>query len=481
MNMAENIIIIGAGPGGYVAALRAAGLGARVTLIEKENLGGTCLNHGCIPSKIMKNSADLLLDCLKAGSMGIKISGTVSPDIRALMQRKETVLESQRKGLAGLLEKAGVNVVMGRAKIVCPGNVEIFSDREPPISVSYDKLIIAVGTVPMNVSAFPFDHKKILSSNDILSLDYIPTSLTIVGGGVIGCEFAFIFSALGCQVTIVEAMDRILPLPGVDASCSKLLLREMKKRKIKVLTDTIVTRAENKSEGLDIFLGVSPFTQPTGKLKRESIQSDVMAVCIGRSSLAKELGLENIGLETDKAGWIAVNEYMQTCVDNVYAIGDILGPAHVMLAHVAYHEGLVAAANACGQTGTSKIAMSYDAVPGAIFTMPEIGTVGLTEQQAREQGKDIETAVVNFRVLGKAHAIDQIAGEAKMIVEKGSGKVLGVHMAGPHATDLIAEAALAVRKGLTAKDLAHTIHAHPTLAEIMGETALKILGIPLHG
>ena len=169
--MAENITIIGAGPGGYVAALRAAGLGARVTLIEKENLGGTCLNWGCIPSKIMKNSADLLLSCLKAGSMGINISGTISPDIRALMQRKEKVLDVQRKGLAGLLKKAGVNVVMGRAKIVSPGNVEIVSDREESISVAYDKLIIAAGTVPMNVPAFPFDHKQILSSNNILSLD----------------------------------------------------------------------------------------------------------------------------------------------------------------------------------------------------------------------------------------------------------------------------------------------------------------------
>jgi len=479
--MAENIIIIGAGPGGYVAALRAARLGARVTLIEKEKLGGTCLNYGCIPSKIMKNSADLMLNCLKAGSLGIKISGTVSPDIRALMQRKEKVLESQRKGLAGLLEKAGINVVIGRAKIVSPGKIEIISDREDPIFLAYDKLIIAAGTVPMNVSAFPFDHEKILSSNDILSLDYIPNSLTIVGGGVIGCEFAFIFSALGCQVTIVEAMDRILPLPGVDVSCSKILLREMKKRKIKVLTDTIVTRAESKNDGLDIFLDVSPFTKPAGKLKTKSIESDVMAVCIGRSSLAEELGLENIGLETDKGGWIAVNEYMQTRVDNVYAIGDILGPDHVMLAHVAYHEGLVAAANACGQTEAPKITMSYDTVPGAIFTMPEIGTVGLTEKQAREQGMDIETAVVNFRSLGKAHAIDQIAGEAKMIVEKASGKVIGVHITGPHATDLIAEATLAISKGLTATDLAHTIHAHPTLAEVMGEAALKILGTPLHG
>jgi dihydrolipoamide dehydrogenase len=479
--MAEHIIIIGAGPGGYVAALSAAGLGAQVTLIEKENLGGTCLNHGCIPSKIMKNSADLLLSCLKAESMGIKISGSVTPDIGILMERKAKVLDGQRKGLAGLLEKAGVNVVMGRAKIVSPDKIDVVCDREDPISLAYDKLIIAAGTVPLNVSAFAFDHEKILSSNDLLALDYIPKSLTIVGGGVIGCEFAFIFSALGCQVTIVEAMDRVLPLPSVDASCSKLLLREMKKRKIKVFTNTIVARADHKDDGLDIALDVSPFTKAAGKLKTKSIESDVMAVCIGRRSVAKELGLENIGLETDESGWIAVDEYMQTIVDNVYAIGDVLGPDHVMLAHVAYHEGLVAAANACGQTGAPKTAMSYDTVPGAIFTMPEIGTVGLTEDQAREQSIDIETAVVNFRSLGKAHAIDQIAGEAKMIVEKASGKVIGVHMTGPHATDLIAEAALAVNNGLTASDLAHTIHAHPTLAEIMGEASLKILGTPLHG
>jgi dihydrolipoamide dehydrogenase len=429
----------------------------------------------------MKNSADLLLSCLKAESMGIKISGSVTPDIGILMERKAKVLDGQRKGLAGLLEKAGVNVVMGRAKIVSPDKIDVVCDREDPIALAYDKLIIAAGTVPLNVSAFAFDHEKILSSNDLLALDYIPKSLTIVGGGVIGCEFAFIFSALGCQVTIVEAMDRVLPLPSVDASCSKLLLREMKKRKIKVFTNTIVARADHKDDGLDIALDVSPFTKAAGKLKTKSIESDVMAVCIGRRSVAKELGLENIGLETDESGWIAVDEYMQTIVDNVYAIGDVLGPDHVMLAHVAYHEGLVAAANACGQTGAPKTAMSYDTVPGAIFTMPEIGTVGLTEDQAREQSIDIETAVVNFRSLGKAHAIDQIAGEAKMIVEKASGKVIGVHMTGPHATDLIAEAALAVNNGLTASDLAHTIHAHPTLAEIMGEASLKILGTPLHG
>ncbi|MCA1787204.1 MAG: FAD-dependent oxidoreductase [Desulfobacteraceae bacterium] len=207
------------------------------------------------------------------------------------------------------------------------------------------------------------------------------------------------------------------------------------------------------------------------------MSSDLMAVCIGRTPLSSDLGLETIGLDTAGPGWIPVNDRMETAVEHVYAIGDILGPARVMLAHVASHEGLVAAANAMGQDET----MAYDAVPGAIFTMPEIGTVGVSEEQARQKGLDIDIASVNFRVLGKAHAIDEIAGEAKMIVEKNTGRVLGVHIIGPHATDLIAEATLAIAKGLTAKDIAHTIHAHPTLAEIMGEVASKAIGMPVHG
>ncbi len=480
--MKNRICIIGGGPGGYTAALRAAGLGAQVTLIEKAHLGGTCLNYGCIPSKIMKHSADCLLNCLKAGSMGLQIAGSIAPDMTAIMQRKEKIVGTQRKGIAGLLQKAGVQTLSGRAKIAGKTIIDVVTKDGESLTIDYDKLIIATGTVPLDIPNFPFDHEQILSSNDILSLETIPGALTIVGGGVIGCEFACIFNALGSQVTIVEAMDRILPLPSVDANCSRLLLREMKKRKIKVLCNTVVTRAEKSESGLDITLDVSPFCSNENKQpKIHSISSQIMAVCIGRRPAAEDLGIENIGLAADKGGWIPVNEYMETGVDNVYAIGDILGPDHVMLAHVASHEGLVAGSNAAGQPGEPRVAMSYDAVPGAIFTMPEVGTVGLTEDQAKDIGIMVETATVNFRVLGKAHAIDEIAGETKMIIEKVSGKILGVHMVGPHATDLIAEAVLAVKKGLTARDLAETIHAHPTLAEIMGETALKVSGTPLHG
>jgi dihydrolipoamide dehydrogenase len=499
--MAEKIIVMGGGPGGYIAALRAASLGGEITLIEKENLGGTCLNWGCIPSKIMKNSADLFLKCLKAGQFCIKIKGNNSPDMTALMDRKEKILSTQRKGIASLLQSRGVVVEKGRGFIKSDRLVEVIFDDGQTKELAFDKLIIAVGTSPMNVPDFPFDHEKILSSNDILVLDKIPKSLTIVGGGVIGCEFAFIFSALGCEVTIVEAMSRLLPLPSVDEVCSKLLLREMKKAKIKVFCDTIVTKADTSGDGVKIFLAPSPFTDnpKPKKLKTDQISSEVMAVCIGRTPLSDGLGLENIGLGVEGPGWICANEHMETAVENVYAIGDILGPEKIMLAHVASHEGLVAAENAMeyepeqnqkpkqksDRKSDKKIKeksfMAYGVVPGAIFTMPEIGTVGLSETQARAQGYDVETTSVNFRVLGKAQAIDELAGEAKMIIEKANGKVLGVHLIGPHATDLIAEATLAIEKGLTAKEVAHTIHAHPTLAEIMGELATKASGMPLHG
>jgi dihydrolipoamide dehydrogenase len=475
----KKIIVIGGGPGGYVAALRAATLGADVTVVEKEHLGGTCLNWGCIPSKIMKNTADLLHKCRKASDLGIHVQGSVMPDMAGLMARKDKILDSQRTGIAGLLQSRKVTVEKGYGRITGNGTFQVTGDDGSTRSLDWDRLIIATGTIPMNVPDFAFDGKKILSSNHILSLDHVPESLTIVGGGVIGCEFACIFSTLGTQVTVVEAMSRLLPLPSVDASMSRVLLREMKKLKITVMCDTVVTACDTSGPGCRISLAKSPFTDnPKAKApKNSTLASDLMAVCIGRTPLSSDLGLDTIGLDTTGPGWISVNDRMETAVKHVYAIGDILGPSRVMLAHVASHEGLVAAGNAMGHNEV----MAYHAVPGAIFTMPEIGTVGLSEADALEKGLDIDTASVNFRVLGKAHAIDEIAGEAKMVVEKSSGRVLGMHLIGPHATDLIAEATLAVEKGLTAADIAHTIHAHPTLAEIMGEVASKVTGMPLHG
>lgn len=477
--MTSKIVIIGGGPGGYVAALRSAALGGEVTLIEKENLGGTCLNWGCIPSKIMRHSADIFQRFCEAGKFGITVHGDVLPDLAVLMEKKNKIIETQRKGIASLLQASHIAVEKGWGKIKCPGRVEIVFDDGNIKALEYDKLILATGTEPLNVKDFPFDHDRILSSNDILQLREIPKSMVIIGGGVIGCEFASIFSALGSDVTIVEAMSRLLPLPSVDEDCSKLLLKEMKKRKITVLCDTVVKSSVLKGDLLSIHLGLSPFTGNSGpkKLKMDVIQAQKMVVCIGRSALSKDIGLENIDLKTSPQGWIEVDNRMETSKKGVFAIGDILGPQKVMLAHVASHEGIIAAENAMGLN----CAMNYDVIPGAIFTMPEIGTVGLSESEALKKGFDIEAFSVNFRTLGKAQAIDELAGFAKMVVEKNYGKILGVQLIGAHATDLIAEATLAVQQGMTARDIAHTIHAHPTLAEIMGELSLKASGKRIHG
>ncbi len=477
--MPVKLVIIGAGPGGYVAALKAADLGAQVVIVEKENLGGTCLNHGCIPSKIMMHTAQTLSAFQRASQIGIRVDGPVVPDMERLMARKNHILETQRKGIAALLKSRGITVEQGLARLVSKGMVQVAGEDGSSKNLSYDKLILALGTRPYDVPDFPFDHEKILSSNDILALDRVPESLAIVGGGVIGCEFAFMFNALGTKVTVVEALSRPLPLPSVDSDISKLLTREMKKQKISLFCDTVVQSADTSGAGVTLSVAKSPFTDnPRAKdPKVDQIESELAAVCIGRTPLSDGMGLENIGLKPGKGGFIEVNDAMETAVENVYAIGDILGPSRIMLAHVASHEGMVAAESAMGLTSK----MAYDAVPGAIFTMPEIGTVGLSEDQATARGIDVTTTSVNFRVLGKAQAIDDIAGLAKMVIEKASGKILGVHLMGAHATDLIAEATLAVEKGLTAAELSHTIHAHPTLGEIMGETASKAAGFPIHG
>ncbi|MBF0467361.1 MAG: dihydrolipoyl dehydrogenase [Desulfamplus sp.] len=499
----KRVVVIGAGPGGYVAALRVAALGGEVTLIEKEHPGGTCLNWGCIPSKIMKTSADTYMRIKEANEFGIRFDGTATPDMTSIMARKQRIVETQRKGILSLLQHAKVSFEQGRGYIKDKGIVAVISSDkdgdEHEKQIQFDALIIATGTAPLNIPAFPFDGDSILSSNDLLNLNEIPKSIVIVGGGVIGCEFACILSALGSSVTVVEAMSRLLPLPSVDESCSVILQREMKKRKIKLITDQVVEKAEKKDGKLVVTLGISPFVDKARMEKMVKsgsqphvLQADKMAVCIGRSPLAADLGLENIGLETNEKGWIEVNKKMQTKVPGVYAIGDILGPNHIMLAHVASHEGMIAATNAMSDKNTGEtfdkdtgitdaMKMNYNAVPGAIFTMPEIGNVGLTEAGAAAQGFDVTCSTVNFRALGKAHAMGEIAGEAKIVADTATGKVLGVHITGPHATDLIAEGTLAVNLGLTVSDIAHTIHAHPTLAEIMSEAAFKGTGMAVHG
>lgn len=468
--MTEKITVFGAGPGGYAAAVKAASMGADVTLVEKHHVGGTCLNWGCIPSKIMKTTADLYLKFKNASDFGIRFDGDVSPDMQGLLKRKEKIIDTLRKGIHSLLKKHHVAFEQGCGHIKEMGRAVITNDQGKEKDITFDKLILATGAVPLEIPAFPFDGDRILSSNHLLKLNEVPQSIVIVGGGVIGCEFACILSSLGVDVTVVEALQRLLPLPSVDDTSSKILQREMKKKKIRIITGQMVESAEVIDNNLCVTLKPSPFGESikSASISPQPLVVEKMAVCIGRVPVIKNLGLGNIGLEIDGKGFLSVNDKMETSVNGIYAIGDILGPEKIMLAHVATREALVAAENAMG--GNAK--MRYDVVPGAVFTMPEIGSVGLSEAGALEKGYDIKCRQLNFRSIGKAHAMGEIAGEVKIISEAETGRILGVHITGPHATDLIAEGTLALSQGLTVKDIARTIHAHPTLAEIMGEVSL---------
>ena len=477
--MATKVTILGAGPGGYVAAVRAAQLGAAVTVVEKEQVGGTCLNWGCIPSKIMKTSAELLDKIHHADAFGIQTDGSAALDMRKLMARKQKILATQIKGIEGLLAHHKVNLVRGSARIEGPGKVSALGEDGQEQLWDWDRLIIATGSQPFSVPAFPFDGQRILSSDHILGIEEVPASILIVGGGVIGCEFACILAAMGAKVTVVEALDRMLPLPSVDAGCSKVLEREMKKRKIKFFVNRVVESIEQDESGLTATIGPSPFAENLKEKDKRpvTVQVSQALVCIGRSPNTRGIGLSRIGLETDAKGWIPVDARMQTGVANVYAIGDVLGPERVMLAHVASTEAMVAAENAMG---ADRI-MEYSAAPGAIFTMPEVACVGLSEAQANDQGLDVRSDTVMFRTIGKAQVIGELAGQATIVSDAGSGRVLGVHIIGPHATDLLGEGTLAVANEMGVGDIANTIHAHPTLAEIMVEVGLKAQGKALHG
>lgn len=481
--MATRLTIIGAGPGGYVAAVRAAQLGAEVTVIERENVGGTCLNWGCIPSKIMITTAGMLEHIHKAGAYGLDLPETPGASAKVnmprLMDRKNEVIKTQTKGILDLFQHHKVRHLAGDAYIKEPGRVAVRSAEGEETEVEWDRLVIATGTRPFEIPSLPFDGEDVLSSNHALCLESVPESILIVGGGVIGCEFACMLAGLGAKVTVVEALDRLLPLPSVDEECSKTLTREMKKKKIGLLVNKTVTGFEKANGKLKVAVGPSPFLKaPTERDKKPvSVEVEKILVCIGRKANSENIGLENLGVETDDRGWIAADDRMQTNVENVFAIGDILGPPKIMLAHVASTEGEIAVENAMG--GDRR--MDYSAVPGGIFTAPEVADVGLTEAQATAAGMTVRADTVLFRTLGKAQVLGEIAGQAKIVSEADSGKVVGVHIIGPHATDLIAEGTLAVKMGVTVDELAHTIHAHPTLAEVMLETALKAVGRPIHG
>ncbi|MBI4843280.1 MAG: dihydrolipoyl dehydrogenase [Nitrospirae bacterium] len=455
------ITILGAGPGGYVAAIRAAQRGAEVTVIEDTEVGGTCLNRGCIPTKTLIASAEVLHKTKNAEDFGLELNGSVSPNILKIMERKRKVVDTQVKGIRGLFKSWGVKLIEGRGVIVTPEKVKVSLKDGSSAEVETDKIIIATGSSPAQIPVFPFDGTRILSSDHAINLDTIPKSLIIVGAGVIGCEFAFIYKEFGSEITMVEMMPRAVSTE--DEEISALLERELKKKKIKLITNTGVQKVDVKADGVTATLS-------DGK----AIEAEKVLVSIGRAVNSKNIGLENIGVNTGKRGEVIVDSKMQTNVEGVYAIGDVIGG--IMLAHLASKQGLIAAENATG--GDAKI--KYDVIPAAIFTSPEIASVGLREHQVKEKGIKYKVGRFQFRALGKAHAMGEISGMFKIISEEETDKILGAHIIGPHASDLIHEVAVAMDGGLTVHDIAHTIHAHPTLAEGVMEASEDVHDMAVH-
>lgn len=454
------VAVIGGGPGGYVAAIKAAMLGAEVTVIEKRKVGGTCLNVGCIPTKALLASSSLISSIKEAKDFGIHINGEVEANFDDIMNRKNKVVSQLISGIEFLFEKRGIKLVNGFGKLVDTNKIEVNNEDGSKELVEADKIILANGSQPVILPMFPYDGDKIITSDEALNLKDVPKSLLIVGGGVIGCEFGQFFRTLGTEVTIVEMFDQLLPLEDKDVA--KQLQRQFKKDKIKVMTGV-------KIEKCEIVDNEVVATLSNGK----EVKAEKALLSIGRKPYLDNSGIEDIGIELER-GKVIVNENLETNVKGIYAIGDIINTP--FLAHVASKEGLVAAQNAvCGNSKT----VNYAAVPRCVYTEPEVAGVGKTEKELQENGIEYNTGQFDFRALGKAQAIGHFQGFIKILADK-NDKIIGASIVGPHATDLLTELSLAVHLGLTVEEVGDVIHAHPTLSEGIMEALHDVHGECVH-
>ncbi len=458
---AFDIVVIGAGPGGYPAAIRAAQLGASVALVEKEELGGTCLNWGCIPTKTLIASSELFARIKSAEAMGLRVENA-SFDYAAMADRKDQVVAKLRNGVKQLLKANGVTVFHGSAGFQSRNRIQVdpADVGAEAVILTAGKTIISTGTTSAMPGFLP-RHARIVESRGFLGLRALPATTLILGAGIIGCEFACMLAQLGVRVTMVELLEDIIA--GIDADVRRELRRHMEKTLgVRILTGA--TLEEITADDRSV----------RGRAGEESLEAELLLVALGRKPVTQSLKLENAGLAPNERGFLDVDAYGRTRVATIYAIGDVTGGP--LLAHVATSQGLVAAENACGRY----LHKNETVVPNCIFTTPEIGTVGLGEQEAQQQGRKIKTGKYLFGALGKALAIGEPNGFVKWVADAETDQLLGAQAVGPHATDLIAEAAVAIRAELTAAEIAHTIHAHPTLAEAWMEAAHALMGEPIH-
>ena len=455
-----DLAVLGGGPGGYVAAIRAAKLGVKTLVIEKENLGGVCLNWGCIPTKALYHVAQTIDEIKKADIFGINISGW-NLDFKKAMDRKDKVVAAQRQGLAFHFKKNNVELVKGNGKLISSNKILVTGENGQEVEVIAKNIIIATGSHAANVPPFNLEDEGVIDNIGILSLTAIPESLLIVGGGVIGSEFANIFSTFGSSVTIVEMLPRILSTEDVEVS--KVIAKAFGKKGINVFTNSVIE--EVKKDKGKFFC----------KIKGgDEIVADKVLISVGRRPNSTGIGLEEIGVTIDERGFIKADSHLRTNIPNIYAVGDVNGG--LQLAHVASDEGKVAAENIAGKDKT----MDYRVIPWAVFTSPEIGTVGLNEEQARNKGINVCFGLFPFSNSGKAFITGETEGFVKVITDKDSGEILGAQMVGPRCSDLVHEVAVAMKGEMVVDTLAETVHSHPTLSEAVMEAAEDCFGIATH-
>lgn len=453
-----DVAVIGGGPGGYPAAIRAAQLGKKVALIEAKQLGGTCLNRGCIPSKALIANAEVVARIKEAKEFGIQIE-KMTFDYSQMADRKDRVVNHIRSGLEGLIASNQITLFRGYGELI--SRTEIKVKGEQSVLIEASNIILATGSEPRNIPAFPFDYKRIHDSTSLLELKSLPKSLVIIGGGVIGCEFASLYATLGVEVTIVELLPRLLPMEAQEISLS--LTKSFSKRGIKTETGIKVEKIDSSPQGIVV-------KAEGGK----AFSAEMALVSVGRSLNTKGIGLEKVGVLVRDDGIIQVDDRMETTVSGIYAVGDIA--SKWWLAHVATHQGLVAAENAAGRSAH----MHYGAIPNVIFTHPEIASVGLSLEDALKKGYKAKAAAFPFQALGKSQATLQTEGFAQIVVDENCGQILGAQVVGHEASTLIAEIAVAIANELVVESITETIHAHPTISEAWMEAAFLAEGLPLH-
>ena len=460
-----DVTIIGSGPGGYVAAIRAAQLGLKTALVEKSPaLGGTCLHVGCIPTKALLYSAEVLDLARDAGRFGVK-TGEVRLDLAAVHKHKSDVVRRDAKGIEFLMKKNGITVYQGHGRLKGSGAVEVATRDGARQLLPSKNVVLATGSVPKMLPGLKVDGTRVVTSTEALALEFVPRTLMILGAGAVGVEFASIYARFGSAVTLVEMLPRVLPIEDEESSAE--LHKAFKKRGIDVRVGTKVESVKVADKGVEVQV-------QSEKGGKETLKADVLLVAVGRRAVTDDLGLEGTRVKIER-GFVQADARMRTGEPSVYAIGDLLPtPA---LAHVASHEGIVAAESIVGRNPAP---INYDQVPNCTYSEPEVASIGLTEQTARQRGHKVRVGRFPFPVLGKGRIMATQEGFVKLIGAERYDELLGIHIVGPRATELIAEGGLALRLESTVEDLFQAIHAHPTLSEAMGEAALSLLSRGIH-